>query len=247
MVKINTLLYPDTRKDWLTSFCAGSLFLLSSLASTSAIAEPSPLNEAKFSGPISDMNSGDSPEIPVQAAETATPRVAGQAEPTEIRSMSLAGLIDREVQGPDTKTIGRIIDVLSGQDGQIEAVVLDVGGFLGVGNRRVAVAWALIHSQAGNPLGPLLTRIPRDIINSAPAYDPDTTAIQVVWGPVIPKPQTQPPSPPASVTISTSPHPQVEAGENAEKTSKTTPPEPTTASKESAPTKQNEPTDAQHP
>ncbi len=59
-------------------------------------------------------------------------------------------ILGRAVLGrpaPDAaeRTVARIIDVLVDQDGQVRAAVLEFGGFLGVGKRRVAVAWRALR------------------------------------------------------------------------------------------------------
>jgi hypothetical protein len=50
-------------------------------------------------------------------------------------------LIGATVYGPDNKSIGDINDVLIANDGKINAVVIGVGGFLGVGEKNVAIAF----------------------------------------------------------------------------------------------------------
>jgi hypothetical protein len=48
-------------------------------------------------------------------------------------------LIGATVYGPDNASIGDINDVLIANDGKINAVVIGVGGFLGVGEKTVAI------------------------------------------------------------------------------------------------------------
>jgi sporulation protein YlmC with PRC-barrel domain len=48
-------------------------------------------------------------------------------------------LIGATVYGPDNASIGDINDVLIANDGKINAVVIGVGGFLGVGEKNVAI------------------------------------------------------------------------------------------------------------
>ena len=55
------------------------------------------------------------------------------------------GILGRGVSGPDGKDVGRIVDVLVDEQGQPRAGVVDVGGFLGIGNRRIAVVWRALH------------------------------------------------------------------------------------------------------
>lgn len=49
------------------------------------------------------------------------------------------------MSGPDDKNVGRIVDVLVDDQGQPRAAVVDLGGFLGIGNRRIAVVWRALH------------------------------------------------------------------------------------------------------
>ena len=41
----------------------------------------------------------------------------------------------------DDEDIGTITDLIIGEDGQINAVVVGVGGFLGMGEKNVAIGW----------------------------------------------------------------------------------------------------------
>jgi hypothetical protein len=55
---------------------------------------------------------------------------------TEWRGSKLIGAL---VYGPDNASIGTVNDVLIGNDSSVRAVVIGVGGFLGVGEKNVAV------------------------------------------------------------------------------------------------------------
>jgi ribosomal 30S subunit maturation factor RimM len=48
-------------------------------------------------------------------------------------------LIGASVVGPDDKSIGDINELLIAEDGGVEAVVVGVGGFLGIGEKNVAI------------------------------------------------------------------------------------------------------------
>jgi sporulation protein YlmC with PRC-barrel domain len=47
----------------------------------------------------------------------------------------------------DNETIGSISDVLIDADGQIVAVMVEVGGFLGIGKKEVAISWDSIEHR----------------------------------------------------------------------------------------------------
>ena len=50
-------------------------------------------------------------------------------------------LIGRNVKNPQDETVGEIELVYINADGKVDSVILGVGGFLGVGERHVRVAW----------------------------------------------------------------------------------------------------------
>ncbi len=63
---------------------------------------------------------------------------------------------------------GRIVDVLADKTGQVKAAIVDYGGFLGIGSRRVAVAWQeLRFGTPGNP-NAVAVGIPLDRLARAP-------------------------------------------------------------------------------
>lgn len=66
--------------------------------------------------------------------------------------------------------MGRIVDLLVDAQGRVRAVVLDVGGFMGVGSRKVAVAWSALRFATGKN-GPVISiEIPPDRIKSWAEY-----------------------------------------------------------------------------
>lgn len=54
------------------------------------------------------------------------------------------------VMGADNKTVGSVNDILFDKDGKIEAYVVSVGGFLGIGAKDVAIAPASFQVIAGD-------------------------------------------------------------------------------------------------
>ena len=72
-----------------------------------------------------------------------------------------------------------IIDV--DRAGQVRAAIIDFGGFLGVGNRRVAVAWNALRfpSDAKDPkkLGLVGLDLNREQVQAAPEYKEDKPVV----------------------------------------------------------------------
>jgi len=79
-------------------------------------------------------------------------------------------ILGRQVLDQTGKAGGRIVDVLVDQYGQTRAAVIDVGGFMGLGQRRIAVAWRGLRFNPAN--GEITLLLPADQIGAAPEYKP---------------------------------------------------------------------------
>jgi hypothetical protein len=67
--------------------------------------------------------------------------------------------------------MGRVIDIVVDRAGQVRAAVIDFGGFLGVGNRKVAIDWgALRFSPTGSNYDRITLELTRDQVKAAPEY-----------------------------------------------------------------------------
>lgn len=84
-------------------------------------------------------------------------------------------LIGIGVYGINDEQIGAISDLLANPDGSFDAVVVDVGGFLGIGAKPVAVAFENLAFSAdtlGNRY--LFINTSREQLENQPAYDAET-------------------------------------------------------------------------
>lgn len=66
--------------------------------------------------------------------------------------------------------IGRIVDVLVDVDGRPRVAVVDVGGFLGIGTRRVAVAWRTLRFSHTLGDARITEDLTLDEVAAAPEY-----------------------------------------------------------------------------
>jgi PRC-barrel domain len=89
-------------------------------------------------------------------------------------------VLGHSVEGPDGKDIGRLVDVLVGQEGLPQAAVIDFGGFMGVGSRKIAVRWSALHFAPGDPKHPITVELTPDQIKGAPEYKDIARAAPVV-------------------------------------------------------------------
>ena len=89
-----------------------------------------------------------------------------------------AGVIGAEVVSAKGETMGRIVDVVVDQAGHPRAAVIDFGGFIGIGNRKIAVDWKSLHFSAGKPDSPVMCDLTPDQIKATPEYheNPDKPA-----------------------------------------------------------------------
>jgi hypothetical protein len=65
------------------------------------------------------------------------------------------------------KNAGRIVDVLADKYGHVQAVVIDCGGFLGIGGRKIAVAWSDLRFDPDTPSS-VSTDLPEERLSAAP-------------------------------------------------------------------------------
>jgi hypothetical protein len=89
-------------------------------------------------------------------------------------------ILGQRVTDPDGKDIGRLVDVLVDANGQPQAAVIDFGGFMGVGNRKIAVHWSVLHFNPGDPKRKVTLEMTPDQIKAAPEFLNPNKAAPVV-------------------------------------------------------------------
>lgn len=82
----------------------------------------------------------------------------------------VSAILGKGVRSNAGEDMGRIIDVIVSRDGQIRAAIIDFGGFLGIGVRKIAVDWrALNFAPAAKP-GTITLDLTRNQVRLAPEY-----------------------------------------------------------------------------
>ena len=92
----------------------------------------------------------------------------------------MLAILGQRVTDPDGKDIGRLVDVLVGANGQPQAAVIDFGGFMGVGNRKIAVVWSALRFNPGDAKRKVALEMTPDQIKTAPEFRDPTKAAPVV-------------------------------------------------------------------
>jgi len=81
------------------------------------------------------------------------------------------GILGRPVVDAAGNNMGRIVDVIVDPAGHVLAAVIDFGGFLGVGSRKIAVDWAALRFGKAVKQGEdIRLELTKDQIKAAPEY-----------------------------------------------------------------------------
>jgi hypothetical protein len=71
---------------------------------------------------------------------------------------SFRTLLDSEVQKPDGKVVGRAVDLVAGPGGKPAEVVVNLQGFMGVGDRKATFPWSVVRVNT-QPKIPAITLV----------------------------------------------------------------------------------------
>ncbi|WP_214000955.1 PRC-barrel domain-containing protein [Arsukibacterium sp.] len=85
--------------------------------------------------------------------------------------MHASHLLGAEVQTNNDEDIGEVVDLIVDSNGQIQAVIVSVGGFLGMGEKDVAVGWGHVKRSGKADEQELRINVSRDELTSAPAFE----------------------------------------------------------------------------
>lgn len=136
------------------------------------------------SAPQGPAPPGPAPPAPPPVPLPAAPPPASQEVIYRGEATSILG---RPVTGPDRGAVGRIVDVLVDEAGQPRAVVIELGGFMGVGTRRIAVAWRALRFAPGAAGRDAVTlEMTVDQVRATPEYKPAGRPVTVAAPPAAP-------------------------------------------------------------
>lgn len=66
------------------------------------------------------------------------------------KSMEASDLIGAEVKTTDGENVGPVDELLIDENGHVVAIVVGVGGFLGIGEKNVAIGWDDVTISGGS-------------------------------------------------------------------------------------------------
>lgn len=102
---------------------------------------------------------------------------AGLMSSVPSSSMTVTDWYKQDVYDRQNNKIGEIMDVLVNKSGQVDAAIVGVGGFLGAGEKDVAVSFDAIKSTMKDHKLYLTLDTSKDALKKAPGfkYDSDKT------------------------------------------------------------------------
>lgn len=87
-------------------------------------------------------------------------------------------LLGEQVKGLAGENVGRVVNVLVDRDGRVRAAVIDFGGFLGVGSRKIVVDWNALHfGRVNNKTDSITLELTKAQVAAAPEYKEDTPIV----------------------------------------------------------------------
>jgi PRC-barrel domain len=143
--------------------------------------------------PVKPRPEPQAPSAPSAAGAAAAAPDAADAEVKPLDN-SVVTVLGKKVMGPKGEDLGRVVDVLADAAGRVRIAVIEFGGFLGVGNRRIAVDWSLLRFDPNDQSKPLTLSVSRKRLQSAPEYK-NSTYPQALMAPQVP---AAPPAPSAA-------------------------------------------------
>ncbi|MFZ0606919.1 MAG: PRC-barrel domain-containing protein [Xanthobacteraceae bacterium] len=106
---------------------------------------------------------------------------AGLMSSVPSSSMTVTDWYKQDVYDQQNNKIGEIMDVLVNKSGQVDAAIVGVGGFLGAGEKDVAVSFDAIKSTMKNDKVYLTMDTSKDALKKAPGFKYDST--KTTWVP----------------------------------------------------------------
>ncbi|WP_441234610.1 PRC-barrel domain-containing protein [Bradyrhizobium sp. 930_D9_N1_4] len=128
--------------------------------------------------PPSEANAPATAQPPASTV-TITPKDGAPPPSVTIIGASDAhGVLGRDVRSAADEDMGRIVDIIVDRTGHVRAAVIDFGGFLGVGSRKIVVDWnAMRFGKIVNKKDSITLELTKAQVAAAPEYKEDTPMV----------------------------------------------------------------------
>ncbi|QQN66129.1 PRC-barrel domain-containing protein [Bradyrhizobium diazoefficiens] len=131
--------------------------------------------------PPAATNEANAPATAQPPASVVPVTPKGAAPPpsvTIIGASDAHGVLGRDVRSAADEDMGHIVDVIVDLNGHVRAAVIDFGGFLGVGSRKIVVDWnALRFGKITNKKDSITLELTKAQVAAAPEYKEGTPMV----------------------------------------------------------------------
>lgn len=130
-------------------------------------------------GTANPANTQTAANAPAAGQNAAVGTANDGAPAVDSTKISANELMNTTVYDAQNQNVGNVGDVIMTKDGKIDAIVVDIGGFLGIGEKPVAIAFEDLNIQKDqNGKLALHTGFTKQQLDNAPQYNKDTYAQQ---------------------------------------------------------------------
>ena len=134
-----------------------------------------PLGSTDSPSAQSQNSTEPGPCQPIVEDTRAAPHIADQRPEIADEAGQVQSLLGIQVRTKTEEAMGRIVDLLADRDGKVVAVVIEFGGFLGIGTRKIAVEWSALRIETDKfPVA--ILDVTRERLRVAPEYKPNRPA-----------------------------------------------------------------------
>ncbi|MDN5004226.1 PRC-barrel domain-containing protein [Bradyrhizobium sp. GCM10027634] len=128
--------------------------------------------------PTNEANAPPTVQAPASVVPVTPKDAAPPPSVTIIGASDAHGVLGRDVRSAADEDMGHIVDVIVDLNGHVRAAVIDFGGFLGVGSRKIVVDWnALRFGKITNKKDSITLELTKAQVAAAPEYKEDTPMV----------------------------------------------------------------------
>jgi sporulation protein YlmC with PRC-barrel domain len=136
-------------------------------------------NQPNASSPNMAQPNAPSPNAALPAQQAPTVRSTETIPPN--RAIPISEYYKQSVYDTRDSKIGDIRDLLLDESGKVNSVIIGVGGFLGIGEKNVAVPFSSLKVAEKNGSRYLVLQTTKEALETAPGYTHDDS--KKVWVP----------------------------------------------------------------
>jgi hypothetical protein len=139
--------------------------------------------------PTSGMRTTGEPSPPQGVSD-----IGRTSLPPSLGARDAEPILGKNVHSSAGDDMGRLVDVIVDTDGRPRAAIIDFGGFLGVGSRKIAVDWSVLTFAPNDPKGNVITvALTKDQVKAAPEFKEGNPVVPLGASASAPPPPAAPP------------------------------------------------------